>query len=125
MEKAEIKRNKFKLPPLVLVKRPMKGVEVEEERPPKSSEKKLPPAVIEQVAHLPSEHTSSVKKVGSDDVMNLEIPVETKVGSKLKDEIQKNIILMVLLVLISIPLFTSDTWIETSTVYNRGIYQLQ
>lgn len=56
---------------------------------------------------------------------SLKIPIETKVGTKLKDEIQKNIILMVLLVLISVPMFTSDTWIEQATVYNRGINQLQ
>lgn len=52
-------------------------------------------------------------------------PADTKVGNKLKDEIQKNIILMVLLVLLSIPIFTSDTWIEQISVYSRGINQLE
>jgi len=73
----------------------------------------------------PSDQSSSAKKVQSDDGADFKGPIETKVGIKLKYEIQKNIILTVMLVLVSVPLFTSDTWINSTTVYNRGVNQLQ
>ena len=122
LDKAEMKRNKFKLPPLIIAKKPSKLPEIEEERPAKSSEKRLPAV---EIPPQPSDHSSSVKKVSSDDGADFKAPIETKVGTKLKDEIQKNIILMVLLVLVSVPMLSSDSWIDQTTVYNRGIYQLK
>ena len=46
--------------------------------------------------------------------------METKVGSKLKDEIQKNIISMILLILISIPLLNGRTWFDEVTSYEKS-----
>ena len=48
------------------------------------------------------------------------MPVETKVGSKLKEEIQKNIISMILLILISIPLLNGRTWFDEVTSYEKS-----
>jgi hypothetical protein len=55
---------------------------------------------------------------------NFEIPEETKVGTRLKNEIQKNIISMVLLVLISIPLLDGNTWYENVTSYEKSLDEL-
>ena len=46
-------------------------------------------------------------------------------GSKLKDEIQKNIISMILLILISIPLLNISTYEDKITSYDKGIEQLE
>ncbi len=55
----------------------------------------------------------------------IEIPLEdTKIGSKIKDEIQKNIITMILLILISVPLFNVSTYFDRDTVYSKSINQL-
>lgn len=119
-DKPELKRNKFKLPP---IKRPQK-VELEEfDKSPKAAADKPPQPPQPAPDFQPSEN--SQKKVDDQEDLSYEGPADTKVGNRLKDEIQKNIILMVLLVLLSIPMFTSDTWIEQATVYNRGINQLQ
>ncbi len=48
------------------------------------------------------------------------MPSETKVGIKLKDEIQKNIVSMILLVLLSIPLINVDTWFSNITSYEKS-----
>lgn len=57
--------------------------------------------------------------------MNLDVPGETIVGSKLKDEIQKNIISMILLILISIPLLNISTYEDKITSYDKAIEQLE
>lgn len=47
-------------------------------------------------------------------------------GKKIKDEIQKNLIVMIILIIISIPLFNASTWYSTTiTSYEKGIYQLE
>lgn len=49
---------------------------------------------------------------------------ETKVGTRLKEEIQKNVVSMILLIMISIPLLNSSTWYSNITSYETGPYQL-
>lgn len=47
-------------------------------------------------------------------------------GKKIKDEIQKNLILMIILIIISVPLFNASTWYSSNvTSYEKGIYQLE
>ena len=54
------------------------------------------------------------------------MPNETRVGSKVKDEIQKNLVLMILLIIISIPLFNASTWFSANiTSYEKSINQLE
>ena len=66
----------------------------------------------------------SNKKVVESERDLYDIPTETKVGSKLKEEIQKNIISMILLILVSIPIFNSSTWFDVVSTYDKGIEQL-
>lgn len=54
----------------------------------------------------------------------VDVPNETRVGTKLKDEIQKNIISMILLILISIPLLNGNTWYDNVTSYEKGLDEL-
>lgn len=56
--------------------------------------------------------------------VEIEIPDETKVSLKVKDQIQKNIILMIILILISVPLLDSQTWFLPLNVYQKSIEQL-
>ncbi len=53
--------------------------------------------------------------------MEIDIPKETKIGEKIKDEIQKNIILMIILILMSVPMFNFNTWYDPITIYQKGI----
>jgi hypothetical protein len=53
------------------------------------------------------------------------MPNETRVGIKIKDEIQKNLVLMILLIIITIPLFNASTWFTSNlTSYEKAIYEL-
>ena len=52
------------------------------------------------------------------------LSAETKVGSKLNEEIQKNVITMILLILISIPIFNPATWFSIIPTYDKSIEQL-
>jgi hypothetical protein len=66
------------------------------------------------------EHTiKEIKDQVSDNEIN--IPPESKVGSRVQNEIQKNVILMIILVLVSIPLLDGSTWFSSLSVYDRGI----
>jgi hypothetical protein len=66
------------------------------------------------------EHTiKEIKDQASDNEIN--IPPESKVGSRVQNEIQKNVILMIILVLVSIPLLDGSTWFSSLSVYDRGI----
>lgn len=49
---------------------------------------------------------------------------ETKVGTRLKEEIQKNVVSMILLIMLSIPLLNMSTWFNNTTSYEKGPYQL-
>lgn len=42
----------------------------------------------------------------------------------MQNEIQKNVILMIILILISIPLLDASTWYNSNTVYDKGIDNL-
>lgn len=54
------------------------------------------------------------------------MPNETRVGTKIKDEIQKNLVIMILVIIITIPLFNASTWYSSNiTSYEKGIYQLE
>ena len=60
-----------------------------------------------------------------DSSSEIEIPDETRVGAKVKDEVQKNLVMMILLIIISIPLFNASTWFDSNlTSYEKGISQL-
>jgi len=43
----------------------------------------------------------------------------------LKDEIQKNLIAMILLILISIPVLNVDTWFDHTTIYEKSVKELE
>lgn len=45
-------------------------------------------------------------------------------GTRLKEEIQKNVVSMILLIMISIPLLNCDTWYDNVTSYETGTFQL-
>ena len=49
---------------------------------------------------------------------------ETKVGIKLKEEMETNTTMMIMLVLVSVPLLSSSTWFQETTVYEDSINQL-
>lgn len=46
-------------------------------------------------------------------------------GTRLKEEIQKNIILMILLMIISIPLLSVDTWFENVHVRGQSVREIE
>lgn len=55
----------------------------------------------------------------------IEMPNETRVGTKVKDEIQKTLVVMILLIIISVPLFNASTYFDSNlTSYEKGIVQL-
>lgn len=60
-----------------------------------------------------------IKEEPSDN--NIDVPAESKVGARVQSEIQKNVILMIILVLVSIPLLDGSTWFSALAVYDRGI----
>lgn len=45
-------------------------------------------------------------------------------GTRLKEEIQKNVVSMILLIMISIPLLNADTWFDNVTSYETSPSQL-
>lgn len=54
----------------------------------------------------------------------IEIPPESKVGTRVQGEIQKNVILMIILVLVSIPLLDGSTWFSSLAVYDRSVQDM-
>lgn len=48
------------------------------------------------------------------------MPPESKVGARVQSEIQKNVILMIILILVSIPLLDGSTWFSALAVYDRS-----
>jgi len=67
---------------------------------------------------------TAVKKQSSTGNSDIDMPEETKVATRLKSEIQKNIISLVLLILISIPLLDGDTWFDNVTSYEKCLSEL-
>ena len=57
-------------------------------------------------------------KTGSDAPM----PQESKVGQKLSDMITRRVIILVLCIMISVPIFTEDTYKDNSTTFDTGMY---
>ena len=49
---------------------------------------------------------------------------ETRVGIKLKEEMEKNSTLMILLVLISVPLLSASTWFQEISIYESSLGQM-
>lgn len=41
-------------------------------------------------------------------------------GAKVQEEVQKNVISMIILILISIPLLDGSTWFSTVTIYDKS-----
>ena len=74
--------------------------------------------------HVLSEDNNVRRQNNQQSGDDVDVPNETKVGTKLKDEIQKNIISMILLILISIPLLNGDTWYDNVTSYEKGLDEL-
>lgn len=74
--------------------------------------------------HIVSEENNARRQNNQQSGDDVDVPNETKVGTKLKDEIQKNIISMILLVLISIPLLNGDTWYDNVTSYEKSLDEL-
>lgn len=48
------------------------------------------------------------------------VPPESKVGAKVQEEVQKNVISMIILILLSIPLLDGTTWFSSVTVYDKA-----
>lgn len=48
------------------------------------------------------------------------IPPESKVGAKVQEEVQKNVISMIILILLSIPLLDASTWFSAVTIYDEA-----
>lgn len=42
-------------------------------------------------------------------------------GSKVQDEVQKNVILLIILILVSIPLLEASTWFQNKRVYDNSM----
>jgi hypothetical protein len=63
-----------------------------------------------------------IKEEASDN--EIVIPPESKVGARVQGEIQKNVILMIILVLVSIPLLDGSTWYSSLAVYDRGVQDM-
>lgn len=63
-------------------------------------------------------------KKNSDDIIESQpeiyIPPQSKVGAKVQEEVQKNVISMIILILISIPLLDGSTWFSTVTIYDKS-----
>jgi hypothetical protein len=51
---------------------------------------------------------------------DIEIPPESKVGARVQEDVQKNVISMIILILLSIPLLDGSTWFTNTTIYDRG-----
>ena len=54
----------------------------------------------------------------------IEVPPDSKVGSKVQDEVQKNVILLIILILVSIPLLDASTWFQSKSVYDNSMQEL-
>ena len=61
--------------------------------------------------------SSAEKAISSNNIESsneIEMPNETRVGTKVKDEIQKNLVVMILVIIISIPFFNASTWFDSN-----------
>lgn len=85
-----------------------------------------------------SRHEESMSRIGNDsklatesngvaeieDIDETEVFQETKVGKKLSDLTTKRVIILILSIMISIPLFSTDTYFTDYTSYQSGIQNL-
>lgn len=64
------------------------------------------------------------KRNTSDEVIMSEneiaVPPESKVGARVQEEVQKNVISMIILILLSIPLLDGSTWFTNVTAYDKA-----
>jgi len=60
-------------------------------------------------------------KEEGDDVKEEPLPEESKIGKTLSEVTTKTVIIMVLIVMLSVPLFTFDTYAEESTSFQIGL----
>ena len=51
---------------------------------------------------------------------NIEIPPESKVGARVQEDVQKNVISMIIIILLSIPLLDGATWFTNITKYDKA-----
>ena len=61
---------------------------------------------------------NSDELIGSD--TEIAVPPESKVGAKVQQEVQKNVISMIILILLSIPLLDGSTWFNSVTIYDKA-----
>lgn len=54
----------------------------------------------------------------------MRLPVESKVGKKLSDLTTRRVIILVLAMLFSVPLFSTSTYLEDPTSYEYGLAML-
>lgn len=64
------------------------------------------------------------KKNQSDEIImsdtEIAVPPQSKVGARVQEEVQKNVISMIILILLSIPLLDGSTWFTTVTAYDKA-----
>lgn len=65
-----------------------------------------------------------MKKEGGAKKEEKAIPQETVVGKKLSDLTTKRVITLVLSIMFSIPIFSIETYIESTQSYNNGLWTL-
>ena len=54
-------------------------------------------------------------------IIKIQIPQETNVGKKLSDLTTRRVIMLVMSIMLSIPIFSLDTYIEEYTSYESGL----
>lgn len=64
------------------------------------------------------------KTDGDEKEENKVVDNETNVGKKLSDLTTKRVVIIVMLLMISIPIFNADTYFQNKSIYEQGVQEL-